>query len=300
MKKKLAEIFKDNCITDVMTDDAQKYYWYLDEENEPIGISKEISQVERDLIELNYVSLGVNKLADTEKLLWWGFLIGHEFSEIPINANVTTAIQFIFFFHDFDAELQLEFESLVQDFNSDLNGNFTVLFLDSEYGVILDLSAADTGGDYEVKDFLLASKQDFSNKLIFYQTISYEINKWLPEKFMIELDLFKQFKNVNTDLMKHKDIFLNYMISSDVLVKHPIFGDWFKPLFSIDTELLAVVKCYLENGFNVTTGAKMMHMHRNTFMNKLDRFIDLTGLDVKHFDEAAIAYLLIQLILNRS
>jgi len=295
MKKKLAEIFKDKCVTGVMTDDTQKYYWYLDEDNEPIGISKEISQAERDLIELNYISLGVNKLGDAEKLLWWRFLIGHEFSEIPVNANVTTAIRFIFFFHDFDAELQLEFESLVQDFNSDLNGNFTVLFLDSEYGVILDLSAADTGEDYEVKDFLLASKQDFSSRLIFYQTISYEINKWLPEKFMTELDLFKQFKDANTDLIRHKDIFLNYMISSDVLAKHPIFGDWFKPLFLIDAELLAVVKCYLENGFNVTTGAKMMHMHRNTFMNKLDRFIHMTGLDVKHFDEAAIAYLLIRL-----
>ena len=54
------------------------------------------------------------------------------------------------------------------------------------------------------------------------------------------------------------------------------------------------MKCYLEKGFNITTGAKAMHMHRNTFMNKLDRFIEMTGLDVKNFDEAVIAYLLIK------
>ena len=292
MKKKLAEIFKDKCVTSVRADDATKYYWYLDEENKPIGISKEISQVEHDLIELTYVSLGVNKLADTEKLLWWGFLVGGEFSEIPANVAATTVLRFIFFFHDLNVDLQLEFESLVYDFNA----QFKVCFLDLEYGVILDLPEGEkTRGDDEIKDFLLASKQDFSSRLTFYQTVHYQVDKCLPEKFMAELDLFKKFKDTNASLMKHQDIFLNYLISSDVVSKYPIFNDWFKSLFLIDAELLAVVKCYLETGFNVTTGAKLMHMHRNTFMNKLDRFALMTGLDIKHFDEAAIAYLLIRL-----
>jgi len=291
MKKKLAKIFKDKCITGVIPDDAGKYYWYLDEENEPIGISKEISRTTRELIELNYVSIGVNNLADTEKFLWLNFLIGEEFNQIPGDPTCTTTLKFIFFFHDFDTDLQLEFESLVQEFND----HFKVFFLESEYGAILDLSVVDDDDeDDEIEDFLLASKQDFSDVLTFYQTVNYEINQWLPEKFKTELDLFKKFKDQDRSLMRYKDIFLNYMSSSEVVAEHPIFGDWFKDIFLIDAELLAVVKCYLENGFNVTMGAKVMHMHRNTFMNKLDRFIDVTGLDVKNFDEAAIAYLLIR------
>ena len=291
MKKKLAQIFKDKCVTGVIPDNSHKYYWYLDEENMPIGISKEISNIERDLIELNYVSVGVNKFTDATKLQWLNFLIGQKSNKIPVNDLESTHINFIFFFHDLDTNLQLEFESLVRSFNE----HFKVFFLESEYGVVLNLSVTDAGVDYEIEDFLLAAKQDFSQELTFYQTISYEINAWLPEKFIAELDLFKKFKNANTDLMRYKDIFLNYMISSDVVAKHPIFTDWFRHIFLIDDDLLAVVKCYLENGFNVTTGSKIMHMHRNTFMNKLDRFIDMTGLDVKNFDEAAIAYLLIKL-----
>jgi len=291
MKKKLAEIFKDKCITGEIPDDAQKYYWYLDEDNEPIGISKEISRATRDLIELTYVNVGVNNLSDTEKLLWLHFLTGKESSKIPINATGSTTVKFIFFFHDFDADLQLEFELLVQEFND----AFKVFFLESKYGVILDLSIANTEVEYEVEDFLLASKQDFSSGLTFYQTISYGINECLPERFMAELDLFKRFKDGNTDLMKYKDIFLSCIVSNEVVAKYPIFNQWFSQFFFIDAELLAVVKCYLENGFNVTTGSKMMHMHRNTFMNKLDRFVDETGLDVKNFDEATIVYLLIRL-----
>ena len=291
MKKKLAEIFKDKCTTSVILDDVEKYYWYLDEENKPIGISREISRMTRDLIELNYVSVSINNLTDTQKILWINFLIEEDSNYIPINTTGSTNIKFIIFFHDFDTNLQLEFEALVQGFNS----NFTTLFLDSKYGVILDL-LANSAEDDEVEDFLLASKQDFSDVLTFYQTVNYEINKCLPKKFITELNLFKKFKDTNRSLLKYKDIFLNYITSSEVSLGHPIFGDWFKQIFLIDGELLAVVKCYLENGFNVTMGAKMMHMHRNTFMNKLERFTHVTGLDVKNFDEAVIAYLLIRLI----
>ena len=287
MKKKLSVIFKGKCVTGKIPEDVKKYYWYLDEENRPIGISKEISNTVRDLIEINYVSIGINNLADTQKLLWLSFLTRKDTSQVPINLTKLTSIKFIFF-HNVDPDLKLEFENLVQGFKDSL----LVLFLESEYGVILDLS--ETEEDYEIEDFLYASKEDFSSVLTFYQTISYEINKCLPKKFMTELTLFKKFEDTNKTLMKYKDIFLNYMISSEVIAKHPIFNDWFKKFSGIDAELLNVVKVYLENGFNITMGAKVLHMHRNTFMNKLDRFILETGLDIRKFDEAVIAYLLIR------
>ncbi|MCL1989259.1 MAG: helix-turn-helix domain-containing protein [Defluviitaleaceae bacterium] len=291
MKKTLAEIFKDQCVTDVDADHIKAYEWYLDEKKLPIGISKGISAIERDLIELNYVRIHMNTPADAEKLLWLNFLIGKEPFQLPINERGSQHLHFIFFFHDFDPNLQLEFEALVHSFNAKLK----VFFLEATYGVMLNLSTDDTETNEEMQDFLHASKQDFSNMLIFYQTIRYQIDKRLPQTFKAELELFKQFKDSNFSLMKHKDIFLNYMVSSDVVSQHPIFGDWFKHIFLVDADLLRVVKCYLETGFNVTTGAKRMHMHRNTFMNKLDRFIDVTKLDVKNFDEATIAYLLIRL-----
>jgi len=289
--KKLAQIFKNKCHTGEIPENALDYFWFLDEENEPIGISKDISQTEHSLIESNYVSISMDDVSDIEKLLWRGFLTNTTATKIPSKSSATTHATFIFFFHDFDTDLQLEFESLVKGFNPD----FKVFFLDQKYGFVLDLSVLGEGEPTEIEDFLLASKEDFSSELTFYQTIRYEINQWLPGKFKSELALFKQFKDGNRPLMKYKDIFLSYMVSSEVVSQHPIFSDWFGQIFLTDAELIAVVKCYLENGFNVTTGAKLMHMHRNTFMNKLDRFIELTGLDVKHFDEAAIAYLLMQL-----
>ena len=54
------------------------------------------------------------------------------------------------------------------------------------------------------------------------------------------------------------------------------------------------MKCYLENNFNLSVGAKCLYMHRNTFMNKLEKFIQVTGLNVKEFKDAVVAYLIIK------
>ena len=278
--KTLAEIFKNRHTTDTT---ANGYYWFLDETNTPIGITQEITATERDLIEQKYISI------DAGKTLWHSFLLNKNSASIPAFSDTTT-INFIFFSHSMDIELQQEFLELVQGFSAD----YQPLFLEQNYGVILDFSAT-TVNPNEVNDFLLAAGQDFSSELTFYQTMYYKLDRRLPEKFAAEFELFKKFRSDRSSLMRNKDIFLNYFISSEIISVYPIFGDWFQPLLTLDAELLAVVKCYLENGFNVTNGAKIMHMHRNTFMNKLDRFIELTGLDVKNFDEAAIAYLLIKL-----
>ena len=291
MKKKLSEIFKGRCVTGEIPDDANSYYWFFDEEKKPIGISKAISQSERDLIRLNHHPIPIADLAESDKMLWMMFLTEKDELNVPEARNGATQVSFIFFYHDFDANLEQAFEGLVKSFRRD----FHVIFLSDNYGVVLDFSTGSKEEEGEIEDFLLAAKQDFSAHLTCYRTIYYEINHLLAHKFECEQRLFKDYKDENADLMKYKDIFLNYMASSEVVAEHVVFNDWFKSFVAIDAELLSVVKCYLENGFNITTGAKVLHMHRNTFMNKLDRFILETGLDVKKFDEAAIAYLLIRL-----
>lgn len=288
MKKKLAEIFKGKCVAGVIPDDANRYFWFFDEKERPIGISKEISRSELELIRLSYRSMGVDELADPQKSIWRSFLTANGASgSVPEVKNDVTLVSFIFFYHDFDLNLEQAFESLVKSFRHD----FKVIFLEKKYGVILDFSTGKMEEDAEICDFLLASKQDFSTHLIFYRTIYYEIDVQLPRQFKDEWLLFESYKDESVDLMRYTDVFLNHMVSNEAMEGYLVFRDWFKSLFEIDPELLSVVKCYLETGFNVTTGAKMLHMHRNTFMNKLDRFILETGLDVKKFDEAAIAYL---------
>lgn len=285
--KTLAEIFNNRTTSDINTPDADAYYWYLDENNQPLGISKTITATEHNLINLNYMSINTALLNDPE---WHNFLTNKNASSIPDFSHLPTVANFIFCYHTLDSDLQQDFTELVGGFSPD----FKLFFLEPNFAVILNLSD-DPHVKSETEDFLLAVIADFDVSITFYQTKQYQLNQRLPDKFNAEFELFKKFRSNKNPLLSHKDIFLNYLMSSEIVSAYPIFGDWFSSLLTLDSELLAVVKCYLEHGFNVTTGAKIMHMHRNTFMNKLDRFIEATDLDVKNFNDATIAYLLIRL-----
>jgi len=288
MNNSLAKIYSQNSIIGVIPNNASDYFWYIDITNEPIGICKNISESEKKILDLHYTSINIKKTHDIEKLLWLNFLTNKNQSTQP-NNNFSSHVNFLFFYHDLEVQLRQEFEALFTSFNP----NLLVLFLEANYGVCIDVKPADNQED--IADFLQATKEDFSNELQFYQTHTYEFNQYLSQKFLNEFEVFKRFKKDHLVFIKPKDLFINYLVSTEVVSEFPIFGDWFLSLLTLDAELLLVVKTYLENGFNVTTGSKIMHMHRNTFMNKLDRFIEITGLDVKNFDEAAIAYLLMHL-----
>ena len=54
--------------------------------------------------------------------------------------------------------------------------------------------------------------------------------------------------------------------------------------------MLEVVKKYLDCNMNISQAANSLYMHRNTVMNKIDKFIDVTGYDIKKFRNAFIIY----------
>lgn len=63
-----------------------------------------------------------------------------------------------------------------------------------------------------------------------------------------------------------------------------------------DTELVQTLKVYFECNLNVSLTAKKLYMHRNSVQYRIDKFIEKTGLDVKHFHEAAAVSLMMKYI----
>ena len=61
-----------------------------------------------------------------------------------------------------------------------------------------------------------------------------------------------------------------------------------------DPTTIEVLKCFLENNMNTSKTANSIYMHRNTLINKLDKFVQNTGYDIKKFNDAFIIYHLIK------
>lgn len=65
-------------------------------------------------------------------------------------------------------------------------------------------------------------------------------------------------------------------------------------LFYADEEFLHSMKVFIEKNQNTSEAAKALYLHRNTLINRLDKFYRVTGFDLRKFEDAAIIYLLIK------
>ena len=53
-----------------------------------------------------------------------------------------------------------------------------------------------------------------------------------------------------------------------------------------DTDAMATVDCFLQHGMNVSETSRILYMHRNTLIYRLNKIQSQTGLDLRDFDMA--------------
>ncbi|MFD1037645.1 PucR family transcriptional regulator [Virgibacillus byunsanensis] len=60
-----------------------------------------------------------------------------------------------------------------------------------------------------------------------------------------------------------------------------------------DEELLKTIETFIACNLNISVTAKELYMHRNSLQYRIDKFIDITGIDVRQFHQAVTVYLAI-------
>ena len=61
-----------------------------------------------------------------------------------------------------------------------------------------------------------------------------------------------------------------------------------------DSIMNNTIETYLEANLNMVIAAKKLYLHRNTLIQRLDKFYQVTGFDVRIFNDALLVYHLIQ------
>lgn len=75
------------------------------------------------------------------------------------------------------------------------------------------------------------------------------------------------FKTTNASISKDKS---NYVLKN----------------YANDTEMKNIINKLFEADLNVSKASKMLYLHRNTLIYKLDRFYEITGYDIRKFNDA--------------
>ena len=91
------------------------------------------------------------------------------------------------------------------------------------------------------------------------------------------------------------------MFPSDVILKEISFGDYsayplLKACFdSVPHDLLLTAGTYLRCGCDESLSAQTLFVHRNTFLYRLNKFIELTNLDIRDYHNALLLELYFQI-----
>jgi DNA-binding PucR family transcriptional regulator len=103
-------------------------------------------------------------------------------------------------------------------------------------------------------------------------------------KTIFKKDVFKEtYNNDITLLYGHIRSYLNEDLKKEV----------FKSLYN-DKEFLKSIKIYLLNNQNTSLSAKQANLHRNTLINRINKFEKITGYNLKNYQEAVFIYLLLK------
>src|SRR5690554_2624411 len=136
------------------------------------------------------------------------------------------------------------------------------------------------------QEFINSTNSEFLSNLKLYESNYFNDLKALKTnlKTIFKKDVFKEtYNNDITLLYGHIRSYLNEDLKKEV----------FKSLYN-DKEFLKSIKIYLLNNQNTSLSAKQANLHRNTLINRINKFEKITGYNLKNYQEAVFIYLLLK------
>ncbi len=178
--------------------------------------------------------------------------------------------------------------------------NYLILFLEEEkqINLIIDFLKGLLGANIKtvIKEEIIVSYD--KKEEVDFKEISNVINNELYVKCTL-LECYTSDLNYLEELINLYKLKINYTCYLNekelLLIKNnnEILRKNILKKYYNDGEMQNIIKVYLECDLNTTTAASKLYLHRNTLNNKIDKFINETGYNVRTFKEAYIIYQLI-------
>ncbi|BCR36572.1 helix-turn-helix domain-containing protein [Mariniplasma anaerobium] len=145
--------------------------------------------------------------------------------------------------------------------------------------------------DISLKEVILNLSQDTLVDFRLYQSFKYDSLKKLEENRLFITQKLKDISFNSYVFMDDQIIVKHFIKTLDQTFKIQILKKYYLNQVMLDT-----VKTYLESNQNMSVAAKSLYIHRNTLIQRLDKFYQATGFDVKKFIDGFLIY---QLLLIR-
>ncbi|GKV57600.1 hypothetical protein NCCP2222_35470 [Sporosarcina sp. NCCP-2222] len=216
---------------------------------------------------------------------WIQFLKGQ--GDVPMQAGRDIRITQLFF--EKPTTPLREVEEAVHAFFED---NIRLLPVSSQLAFLVEKVSTYIQTDEDYLSFAAALESDFFIKTKLFIGKFHQADSTFPAFFKQEEDLFTKGLSLLPDqqILTVESIFPSLLIQELPDHLHSVLQCQVVEPVSHDTELLKTVRTFFENGFNASVTAEKLHIHRNTLQYRLSKFQEKTGITVRNFDGALIAY----------
>ena len=170
-------------------------------------------------------------------------------------------------------------------------------------GEVVDVSYLDVDNEFITvvfENLLESSLQELSQVII--EEFFIEIRIYESIRFETIHDLERNIKKVKRMLklitFDSDDSYLNEVDLLYFEISKPIDSSYKKNIlkkYSDDAEMKNILKVFFECNQNTSEASKRLYMHRNTLIQKLDKFYEETGFNPRKFKDAMIIYKAIEI-----
>lgn len=253
-----------------------------------ISISKE-EVSSRDYALLSTVFKEFEKSRDVienpVQIEWLRYLDGH--GHAPTQNELEVRIIHLTFSNN-----QWEMDSLKEAVKAFFGEEMLLLSCTNNLALLIEKKSTYRYGIEDFTSFTAVLESDFFMKPKVFVGKFHSSDSKYPSKFKAESIYFSKgiIELPKERIYTMEKIFPFILIDSlSKTTKNTISHEILEPIEQ-DTELLKTVRYFFESGFNSSITSEKLHIHRNTLNYRLTKFQDITGISVRNFDGALIAY----------
>lgn len=272
---------------------VEQYLWFRDDAGCEIGIPKSaITPEEINLLSLLFQTDSFDGRNDTStKLTWCDFLL-HKNGKLP--RTRWEHVRFTHFHFDHNDFSYRDFEEALLSF---VSSSAVLIWTGDKSGSLIEGKTEGGLSKEELVAMLQTLESDFYTKIEIFLGSFHLVDKELASHYEMEKKYYLKAKNLiqNQKMVVLADLLPLLFLEGIAEEEKKWFTTQLLGETLLDKELIGTVKTYIECNSNASLAAKRLYIHRNSLQYRIDKFIDKTGLDVRTFNHALPAYLLILL-----
>jgi sugar diacid utilization regulator len=294
MLKRLKSYYKDAIVINEQVADAARYEWFYTKEGDKIGIDKHrLSKQEKQLLSIFLTPiLDANHTMSEEEQAWLRWIVHEDAAMLQHLFSPPPYCRFIHFLTKRSVANKGDFYDAVSGLFPD---PITIVWEHEHRGVIIEKKQEQTAEPLPFTDIIDTLATDFYATIHLFIGQIHPYDEQLYESFRYEK---RCFELAQTYMPKQTVYQMEDVIPLLLIHGHPELEEVKKAfpfLETLDDEWLRIMQTFLQCNLNVSMAAKKLYMHRNSLQYRIDKFIEKTGIDIKHFKGAVAVYLAILL-----